>query len=367
MAQPKKSETRFDKVRRVVWPASWWRRALTTAVAVVLSFTIISYEVSQWYIAKHRNEPLVLGTTFVSNYAESFGLDPKTTLNAIFSDLKMKQVRLVGYWDRIENQQGQYDFSDLDWQFAMANQYGAKVSLSIGLRQPRWPECHMPNWAQPLPKPLWQPQLYKFMKAVIDRYKTNPALLDYELENEYFLNVFGQCKDFDRSRLVEEFKMVKQWDPKHPVIVSRSNNWVGIPIGQPTPDKFGVSVYKRVWDKTVTHRYFEYPLPAWFYASLAGWEQLKSGKDMIIHELQAEPWPPTDIHSASLTEQYKSLDAKRLKARIQYGEDTGMRSIYLWGAEWWYWVLTDQHDPSIWNTVKQAVAQAEADNAKLKQ
>ncbi len=353
------------KITNYLWPASIWKRVLVIFLAIVFLFTAVSYGVAQWYIAKHANEPLTLGTTFISDYAQSFGLDPKDTLSAILGDLKIKQVRLVSYWDQIEPTPGNYDFSNLDWQFAMANQYGAKVNLAIGLRQPRWPECHEPAWALSEPKSQWQPQLYNFMKVVVDRYKNNPALDGYELENEFFMEVFGTCTDFDRSRLVAEFKLVKAWDPGRQVMISRSDNWVGVPIGQPTPDEFGISVYKRVWDKTLTHRYFEYPLPAWFYASLAGWEQMISGRDMIIHELQAEPWPPTDIHQASLQEQYKSMDAKRLKDRIAYGEATGMRTIDLWGAEWWYWAKVKQNDPSVWNVVKQAVAQAEIDNQKL--
>ena len=308
--------------------------------------------------------PLVLGTSCVPNYARSSGLDPKETLEAIFSELGMRQVRLVSYWKVIEPSPGRYDFSELDWQFEMANKYDVKVSLAVGLRQPRWPECHEPKWLD-LKSYLWEAQLFSYMKAVVDRYKDNPALATYELENEFFMKVFGECKDFNRNRLVYEYNLLKNWDSSRPVIISRSNNWVGLPVGQPRPDKFGISVYKRVWDKTLTHRYFEYPLPAWFYASLAGWEQILSGKDMIIHELQAEPWPPTDVRQASLQEQYKSMDARRLKERIAYGEATGMRTIDLWGAEWWYFVKTRQNDLSVWNVVKEAVVQAELANEKL--
>jgi hypothetical protein len=190
-------------------------------LGVLVFWTGAAYGVAEWYIHKHKNQPLVLGASFIPDYAASFGLDPKDTLNSMLGDLKLKQVRLVSYWKDIEPTPGQYDFSTLDWQFAMANQYGTKVSLSIGLRQPRWPECHEPSWANidPKNKSAWQPQLYKFIEAVVNHYKNNPALQDYELENEFFMKVFGMCTDFDRSRLVDEFNLVKAMDPKHKIIV----------------------------------------------------------------------------------------------------------------------------------------------------
>jgi hypothetical protein len=116
---------------------------------------------------------------------------------------------------------------------------------------------------------------------------------------------------------------------------------------------FGVAVYKRTWYKPFVYRYLEYPFPAWFYGFLAGAGKLVTGKDMMIHELQAEPWVPDgyDLNTAPISEQDKSLNAKRLKDRLEYAKATGMKRIDLWGAEWWY-ARKVQGDPSIWNVVK---------------
>lgn len=325
------------------------------------------YGIAEWYIHKHNSEPLQIGTTFIPDYAEYLGLDPKATLSSILNDLEVKNIRLVGYWSTIEQTPGKYDFSSLDWQFKMAQDAGAKVSLAIGLRQPRWPECHLPTWAETEPKSVWQPQLYSFMSAVIARYKDNPSLDSYQLENEFFMKIFGTCTDFDRSRLTEEYNLVKKLDPDHTVIIARSDNWVGVPVRQPTPDRFGISVYKRVWDYHFTKRYVEYPFPPWYYAFLGGLEEMISGKDMVIHEMQAEPWlpPGMTINKDTLAEQAKTMDAKRLKDRIKYAQDTGVRSIDLWGAEWWYWMKATQNDPSEWNVVKQAIVDANTQNQKL--
>lgn len=331
------------------------RKLLFVFLITVFTWFSLMYGVAQWYIWKHRNEPLRIGATFIPDYARHFELDPKETMDAMINDLGIRQFRLVSYWNNIEPEEGKYDFSELDWQFEKVAQAGGKVSLAVGLRQPRWPECHAPEWLGGVDKPIWQPKLMNFMTKVIERYRNNPVLESYQLENEFFMDVFGICPDFSRERLVDEYKMMKTLDSSHPIIVSRSNNWVGLPLGDPRPDQFGISVYKRVWDKTITKRYFEYPLPAWFYASLAGGGELFTGKSMILHELQTESWLPEgyDMKTASKEELDKSLSPERLKDRIRYGVATGMKDIYLWGPEWWYFMKVKRGEPALWDTAKQ--------------
>jgi hypothetical protein len=329
-----------------------WQKVCLIIFTVLFIFTGQAYAIALWYQHKHKNEPLVYGITFIHNYAEYFGLDAHETFLALRDDLGFKRWRLVSYWEDNEPKQGQYDFSELDWQFQKVNEVGGEVSLAVGLRQPRWPECHTPDWVKGQPKSMWYPELKEYMTKVVERYKDNPALISYQLENEYFLSVFADCGEASRERLVEEFNLIKQLDPDHPIIVSLSNNYLGIPIGQPRADQFGVSVYKRVWDKTITKRYFEYPFPSWYYSWRAGLTEMFTGRDSMLHELQAEPWPPTDLKTSSIAEQNKSMDSKRLKERIEYGRDTGFRDIDLWGAEWWYWRKVKFNDLSLWNTIK---------------
>lgn len=317
----------------------------------------ISYAIAQWYIYSNKNKPYTYGVTFIPNYARFYGLDPQETMQSIIDDLGVRKFRLVSYWKDGEPSPGVYNFDELDWQFKKAEAAGAKVSLAIGLRQPRWPECHMPTWAESMTMQQWLPPLKAYMKQVIERYKDSPALESYQLENEFFMTVFGICPDFTRERLVEEYEYVKSLDSEHPVIISRSNNWIGIPVGDPRPDEFGISVYKRVWDKSFTKRYFEYPLPAWFYATLAGTGKILTGKDMIIHELQAEPWLPEGFHMNStelrdIREQDKSMNAARLHQRFNYARGSGMHEAYLWGVEWWYWRKEKVNDPTIWDAAR---------------
>ncbi len=332
-----------------------FQKMLIWLFILIASFVLIAYGISQWYINQNRSKPIHVGVTFIADYARYYDLDPKQTMRALIDDLNVKQFRLVSYWKISEPEPGNYNFDELDWQFKYAEEANAKVSLAIGLRQPRWPECHMPDWAEQLSKEQWQVELKKYMKVVIERYKNSPALESYQLENEFFMDVFGDCPDHSRDRLIDEYNYVKSLDSDHPVIISRSNNAVGLPIGKPRPDTFGISIYKRVWDKNITKRYFEYPFPAWFYGFLAGAGKITTGKDMIIHELQAEPWAPTETKSATLAEQNKSLDPERLKKRFEFGEATGMRDMYLWGAEWWYWRKVKHGDPSFWDVARSEI------------
>lgn len=336
------------------WRRSRWNRAGYLLLAVLIVIFGAMYGISRWYAWTTRNQPMTFGVSFIPAYASSLGVDPQETFDALTS-IGVKQFRLVSYWNQIETAPGQYDFTELDWQFQKAEASDAKIILTLGLRQPRWPECHPPSFYD-TSKPVgdWQPQLERFMAAVVNRYKDSPALYKYQLENEYFLKGFGDCKDFSRSRLVDEFNLVKKLDPQHDIIIGRSNNAQGFPLGEPTPDQFSISVYKRVWDAAVTHRYLEYPFPAWFYGYLAGVQKIYTGKDMSIAELQAEAWPPNSqpIPAVSLEEQNKSLDAARFEKRFDYGKATGMKNIDMWGAEYWYYRKQVLHDDSLWRVAQ---------------
>lgn len=347
----------FYKKSSIVQKVGLW------LLATLILLTSAMYGVSQWYIYKHKNEPLVLGTTFIPQYARHLGLNPEETLQAAIDDLNLRRFRLVSYWSLGEPEKDVYDFSELDWQFDMIEKSGGTVTLAIGARQPRWPECHIPTWVHQEEGDAWKNELKEYMGEVINRYKDRPSLVSYQLENEYFLEVFGECEDHTRERLVDEFNFVKQQDPDTPVIVSRSNNAVpSWPIGEPRADIVGASIYKRVWDRTVTRRYFEYPFPAWFYGFLAGATEITTGKNTIIHEMQTEPWPPKDITEVSLTEQDKSFNASIFKDRVNYGVATGMKTIDLWGMEWWYYRKVKFNDFSVWEAAKDTIHELQADN-----
>ena len=347
----------------------WHHRSIPQRVLIIFLFIaaviyIQGILIASWYINKHKNEPLNFGVTFSTEYANYLGVEPQATFKALRDEMGFKRFRLMTFWNMVEPQKGVYDFSDIDWQLKMIQEVGGTATVAIGLRQPRWPECHEPQWAKGEPTAQLNSEIKTFLAKTIEHLKSSKVITSYQLENEYFLSVFGNCKNqASRQQLTNEYNLVKKLDPSRPIIMSLANNYFGIPIGQPRPDQFAVSVYKRVFDYTVTHRYLEYPFTPKYYAYRAGLTEMFTKKSSMLHELQVEPWIPPKFNgviNAPISEQNKSMDSKRAALYIHYGVDTGFRDIDLWGGEWWYWRKTKLHDPGIWNSVKDALADARA-------
>lgn len=296
------------------------------------------------------------GVSFSVKYARELGVDWRANFTALLDDMQFRQLRLMSYWDMTEPKQGSFEFADLDWQMNEAARRGAKVSLAIGMRQPRWPECHKPNWTAPLNKQQRDEALFAFNEVVVNRYKNHPALESYQMENESMNSWFGSCtpEDIDQPRLQREFEAIKKLDSKHPVYMSLSDQH-GLPLNKPVPDKYGFSVYRIVWnEKTGPFKFYvTYPTPIWYHRLRAWWIRTFKDREIFLHELQVEPWGPAATVKLSVEEQNRSMGPKQIHTNFEFARKIGLKDIYTWGGEWWYWRKTKFNDPSIWNSVKQ--------------
>jgi|AntRauTorckE6833_2_1112554.scaffolds.fasta_scaffold00084_19 hypothetical protein len=333
----------------------WQRRFFFFGLAIAtLLFIHVTVE-SLWRPYPTPN----YGMSFSIKYAEELGLDWQETLTALLDDIQIKNYRLMSYWDTIESERGVYTFDDLDWQMDQVAKRNGTVSLGLGLRQPRWPECHQPGWYNGLTENEQDEALLDFVGVVVDRYKDHPALISYQLENEAVNSWFGTCTkgDINRDRLVREFELVKSLDPIHPVWMSLSDQH-GLPLNEPVPDKYGYSVYRTVWnDKTPPFTfYLTYPTPVWYHKARMAFINTYQDREVFIHELQLEPWAPKATVNVSVEEQDKSMDLEQMEENVDFARKIGVQDIYVWGGEWWYWRKEKFDDPSIWEKARELLA-----------
>jgi hypothetical protein len=294
------------------------------------------------------------GVSFSQKRATEMGLDWQANYLALLDDLEIRKYRLMSYWDLGEPQRGDMRFDNLDWQMNEAAKRGAKVSLAIGLRQPRWPECHEPGWAKALGGHEWKQALYAYTEIVVKRYENHPALESWQLENEAYNNWFGLCGKVDRERVAEELTLVKLWSDK-PVWMSLSDQH-GLPLLTPEPDAYGYSVYRIVYNDKVVPFYIWYPTPLWYHNTrTAVIKLIRPGSEFFIHELQLEPWGHIDNSGLTIEEQNISMSQDQIRRNVRFATQFGIEDVYSWGAEWWYWRKEKFGDYSIWEAVRREV------------
>ena len=302
------------------------------------------------FVLSRKDVPakIIYGMSFNTMYAKELGLDWKETYNAILDDLKVRHLRLAAHWPMVEPIDNVYNFTELDYQIARAEQVHADVILAVGRRLPRWPECHVPVWAQKLTKEQQQEQILSYITVVVNRYKNSPAIKYWQIENEPYLTVFAkeQCGDFDEAFFEREVAHFRSLDSSRPFLITDSGNlgtWVG-PYKH--GDAFGTSVYIHFWNPELGQ--FRTILPPWFYRAKEGALKLIYGvKETMLIELSAEPWLLEPIASVPIETQYLRMDLTKFNDILEYAKDTRYEKQYLWGAEWWYWMKAKGH-PEMW-------------------
>ncbi|OGY41464.1 MAG: hypothetical protein A2Y82_00980 [Candidatus Buchananbacteria bacterium RBG_13_36_9] len=327
------------------------RKALK--ILIIIAFIVAVLIVLYVYVAKtsyNSNKKIIYGTTFTKSFAKYLDLDWRLAYTDMLDDLKVRYIRLPVYWDEIEPEKDLYNFTDIDWQVAEAEKRDAHLILVLGRRQPRWPECHDPAWVEGTDSKIVREKVLKNMELVINRYKNNRVVEMWQVENEPFLDFFGQCPKISKKELKEEIALVKSLD-KRKVLITDSGElstwWPGIKCG----DIFGTTLYRTTYNKYIGYWHYFFVPPSFYRVKAYLWG--KPQEAMYVAELQAEPWFPDGPKDSSLAEQYKTMNAKELVKNAEYADKTNFYRAYFWGVEWWYWLKTIHNDNSVWEAAKQ--------------
>ncbi len=298
-----------------------------------------------------EQEKITWGVSFSQKHSQGLNLDWKETYLALLDDLKIKNLRLITHWDLIEPEKDKYAFDNLDWQLKEAEKREVEVILVIGMKTPRWPECHIPDWAESLNREEREKEILGLLKEIVSNYRGSTSIVGWQIENEPFFE-FGECPEIREEFVKEEIELVKAIDFNNKnIIITESGTGSFWFKGAELGDIVGISLYRKVW----FHKpriYVNYPSPPIFYWRKAQIVQRLFNKEVICAELQAEPWGPVLLYDLSLEEQEKTMSLEQFKKNIDFAQKTGLKEFYLWGGEWWFWLKTQQNQPEIWQEAK---------------
>jgi hypothetical protein len=307
-----------------------------------------------------------LGTTFSPLQCYYMGLDFRQAFQAIVR-LGLDRIRLGAYWNVIEPQPLVFDFSELDWLLDQCAQHQIEVALAVGMKVPRWPEFHFPQWVsdrcdtgagtEPLDQrsPVAAELALQFVERVVAHCKTAPALKYWQIENEPFtqLDIAGG-RWLSAEFVQREIELVRSGKlPTQKILLT---NAIHLPTPKPTEDEpafrdslrladaVGINVYTKV-PMGNSGQYLA-PRPE-FWRTLQDWQGVlrSADREAWIAEAQAEPWEAAQLVAMQRLN-YPSASPLQMRNLVHQLRDLGYGTILLWGCEYWYW--QKQQNQNLW-------------------
>lgn len=307
-----------------------------------------------FYIDRYAfSEPAVqqnYGVTFSYTYAESLGLSWQENLEALLTDMPIKRMRVPVYWSELERVQGEFDFSVYDEMIRIAEAHNTSIVFAIGQRVPRWPECHVPSWIDVGDTDFFQQMEELMVKEVVNRYADTPIVMGWQVYNEPYLEVFGECSITNPEQVSRLISYVHERDPQAEIFTTDSGelgDWVR---AKHMTDVFGISLYRTTYNSIFG--YIRYLFPPSIYSLKYQFTSLFSDEHpaWIISELQMEPWSAYAIATMDQAAQEALMNERIMKDTIRYAERVPVSEVWLWGAEWWYWQKVYRGNDEPWNT-----------------
>ena len=320
---------------------------LICVASIFIFYFLFSYE--------KKIENPEYGVSFNTIYARELGLNWKQVYDALFEELKIKKIRLAAHWNMVEPTKDMYSFEELDYQIKKAGEHDTYIVLAIGKRLPRWPECHIPDWALNLSKEDQEKEILEYIEAVVNRYKNNSSIGMWQVENEPFLSVFAKshCFNFDKKFLEQEIELVRTLDEKdRPILITDSGELSTWRKAFSLGDVFGTTMYVYSWNEFMGE--FRSPFLPGFYSFRVNILNIftKGSKESIIAELALEPWLDKPVIKEQTEVQIKRMSPQKFENVIEFAKKTGMKTQYLWGAEWWYYMKL-QGDEWYWERAQE--------------
>ncbi len=287
------------------------------------------------------------GITFSATYTNQLGLDVKETYRALVDELGVRAVRLPIPWSDVERTQGTLDWNVYDWLIQYSQEHDVLLTIAIGEKVPRWPECYIPDWAEGFAIPQKDEFVLSFMKSVVERYRSFSTIERWQVENEP-LFPFGNCTNqISLEELERQVTLVRSLDPR-PIQLTVSGELGPWKQLAKMSDILGLSMYRKTWNEAFG--YFVYPLGPEYY-QLRAQVVKEVVPQLIVSELQAEPWFSEPVDSYTVQDAYNLFTSEHFSSNLVFVRESGVSEAYLWGAEWWYYLKTHGED-RLWETAR---------------
>lgn|GEM_PF-582613 len=294
--------------------------------------------------------------------------------------LKPAILRLSMQWENIETRLNHYDFSEIDEALELCEGAGVPVILCLGVKSPRWPEVHLPDFYQVAategaknkelntsPTGIKQP-LLAFVATAARRYGQDPRIQAFQIENEP-LEPFGDpALSVNLGFLKAEITLVRERSEKplmvtfgagltNPVLseakavrqtildqlLTLDVDWIGLDLYQK-----GVVRKPLIGDVQFNASGDHWQLAADFVGQIR-----RAGKKAVIAELQMEPWE-ADASKMDFRDPQGNVSLKPADLISIYGRasELTIEPILLWGLEFQV-ACKHQGNSAWWEATKQ--------------
>ena len=294
-------------------------------------------------------EPLTAGVTFSIPYANELNLNWREAFTAILDDLGVRVFRIPAYWSLVEPENGNFNWSDIDYQMNEIAARDGKAILAVGAKLPRWPECWIPDWAKRQGMGEEHQARLRYIEATVERYKDHPALMAWQVENEALFR-FGICPPPSRPLLKREIELVRRLDIAHPITTTDSGElsfWFS--VGS-LVDKLGISTYRVVTTHWGGIWHYSFIPPYWYAKRALLIKPVVN--EVYVSEFQMEPWVSDSVTATPISDQMKTFNVRQMEKNFAFAERMRFSEIYFWGVEWWWWMKVKHGDDRFWETAK---------------
>lgn len=303
-----------------------------------------------------------IGTTFSPLQCAYLNEDWQRTYKEVL-DMGFDIIRLGAYWDRIEPEQGVFDFSRLDYQIQRAKESGIPVILCVGMKAPRWPEYFIPEWVLAEIRLAYgcdvsknkylKDKVLNFIRKTVEYYRNNKTVICWQLENEPLDRAGPKLWYIGKEFLAKEAALIRETDGHNrPILINMATypnrflRYLNKLFSKNSPlteaveicDILGLNIYPIVGNRCLGINLIlrsRGPQRRRYFSDIIDFA-VKKDKAVWITELQAEPWDPGKLVHKDEAEPV-TCNPAQITGLFSELKSLGIKTILLWGAEYWFY------------------------------